>query len=426
MIRIILYLIIIFLLNYSTVYCQWYEQVSGTGAHLYDVEFINQNTGWASGDGGDILKTTNGGINWFTQQTGVTVTILTGIHPVNGNIIYAVGYWRTLLKSTNGGTNWQIISNMPMGQGISFKEVYFINENTGWWVSQFSEYVFKTTDGMNTIDSFNVGICGSNDIYFKDELNGITVSVPPVCVLKTTNGGINWKQVLVPSIGCFAPFNQMTFIDNFTGWLIPRGECVSGRGIAVYKTTNFGDSWDTISRIQALPMTDIYGVYFSSLNTGWAGGSSTRLYKTTNGGFNWYQQVIPAVTLIQKISFVSDSIGWVVGNNGKILYTNTSGQFVGLNNLSKNYPGDFILYQNYPNPFNPSTEIKFDIPQNAFVTLRVFNAIGEEVAAIINNEYKSAGMYNVAFDGSYLASGIYFYSLEAGTFKDVKKMVLLK
>lgn len=120
----------IFLLFFTAIstgncYTQWVEQFSGTSSHLYDVEFINQNTGWACGDGGNVIKTTNGGINWISYPTGVTVTILTGIHPVNENVIYAVGYWRTLLKSTNGGANWQIISNMPMGQGISFKEVFF-------------------------------------------------------------------------------------------------------------------------------------------------------------------------------------------------------------------------------------------------------------------------------------------------------------
>lgn len=89
-------------------------------------------------------------------------------------------------------------------------------------------------------------------------------------------------------------------------------------------------------------------------------------------------------------------------------------------------PTSFSLLQNYPNPFNPSTEIKFELPQNTFVTLKVYNAVGQVVAELINNEYKNAGRYSVNFDGTKLASGIYFYSIEAGTFKDVKKMVLIK
>ena len=89
-------------------------------------------------------------------------------------------------------------------------------------------------------------------------------------------------------------------------------------------------------------------------------------------------------------------------------------------------PLSFALAQNYPNPFNPSTEIKFELPQNTFVTLKVYNAVGQVVAELVNNEFRNAGRYSVSFDGSSLASGIYFYSLEAGVYKDVKKMVLIK
>jgi len=89
-------------------------------------------------------------------------------------------------------------------------------------------------------------------------------------------------------------------------------------------------------------------------------------------------------------------------------------------------PSVFELSQNYPNPFNPSTQINFALPQNSFVTVKVYNAIGEEVARLVNNEFKSAGSYSVTFDGSNFGSGIYFYSIETGQFKETKKMVLIK
>ncbi len=89
-------------------------------------------------------------------------------------------------------------------------------------------------------------------------------------------------------------------------------------------------------------------------------------------------------------------------------------------------PSVFELSQNYPNPFNPVTQIKFALPQNSFVTVKVFNALGEEVARLVNNEFKSAGSYSVTFDGANFSSGIYFYSIEAGQFKETKKMVLIK
>jgi hypothetical protein len=98
-----------------------------------------------------------------------------------------------------------------------------------------------------------------------------------------------------------------------------------------------------------------------------------------------------------------------------------------------NFPTEFSLSQNYPNPFNPSTKIKYTIPSvtlrqaqsDRLVTLKVYDVLGNEVATLVN-EAKSAGEYEVDFDGSALPSGIYFYQLAAGNFLQTKKMILLK
>jgi hypothetical protein len=83
------------------------------------------------------------------------------------------------------------------------------------------------------------------------------------------------------------------------------------------------------------------------------------------------------------------------------------------------------LGQNYPNPFNPNTTIRFSIPVETDVRLNVFNALGQEVAEIINSRLKE-GYHEVEFDAGTLTSGIYFYRLEADKFVDVKKMIILK
>ena len=96
-------------------------------------------------------------------------------------------------------------------------------------------------------------------------------------------------------------------------------------------------------------------------------------------------------------------------------------------------PKDFVLYQNYPNPFNPNTTIKFEIPsviasgakQSQFVTLKVYDILGNEVATLVNEE-KRLGVYEVEFNASSLASGMYLYKLQAGKFVQLKKMILIK
>jgi len=83
------------------------------------------------------------------------------------------------------------------------------------------------------------------------------------------------------------------------------------------------------------------------------------------------------------------------------------------------------LTQNYPNPFNPSTKIKYQIPELSFVTIKVYDVLGKEVTTLINEE-KPAGSYEVEFDASRLPSGVYFYRLQAGSFIETKKMILLR
>jgi len=86
---------------------------------------------------------------------------------------------------------------------------------------------------------------------------------------------------------------------------------------------------------------------------------------------------------------------------------------------------DFILEQNYPNPFNPSTTIKFSISESGNTTIRVYNLLGSEVTTLLN-EMKQPGTYEINFDAAGLSSGTYFYSMESGNFRQVRKMILLK
>jgi len=96
------------------------------------------------------------------------------------------------------------------------------------------------------------------------------------------------------------------------------------------------------------------------------------------------------------------------------------------NNLENgNLPKVYKLSQNYPNPFNPVTKINYELPSDGKVKLIIYDILGREVKSLVN-EFKSAGRYTVEFNGSYLSSGIYFYRIEIGNFKQVKKMVLIK
>lgn len=98
---------------------------------------------------------------------------------------------------------------------------------------------------------------------------------------------------------------------------------------------------------------------------------------------------------------------------------------VNVESTNSNIPSEFSLFQNYPNPFNPTTSLQYAIGSRQFVTLRVYDLLGREVATLVNEE-KPAGEYEVVFNGANLPSGIYFYQLKADEFTQTKKMILLK
>ncbi len=94
-------------------------------------------------------------------------------------------------------------------------------------------------------------------------------------------------------------------------------------------------------------------------------------------------------------------------------------------NDNRAIPQTAFLYQNYPNPFNPITAIEFSLPKSEFVELKVYNILGKEVATLVSNKLNQ-GNHTYTFDGSNLASGIYYYQLMAGDFREVKKMILIR
>ncbi len=93
--------------------------------------------------------------------------------------------------------------------------------------------------------------------------------------------------------------------------------------------------------------------------------------------------------------------------------------------ITSNLPAYFSLSQNYPNPFNPTTVIGYELPVNSLMTVKVFDVLGREVETLVN-ECQNAGSHSVTLNAANLPSGVYFYRLEAGSFRETKKLVLIK
>ncbi len=113
------------------------------------------------------------------------------------------------------------------------------------------------------------------------------------------------------------------------------------------------------------------------------------------------------------------------GTHGGLWRRPLSEMITTVKNIRNDGPMRFSVSQNYPNPFNPTTVIKYQVAANSLVTLKVYDMLGREVATLVDGR-QTAGYYNVNFDGSRLASGVYLYRLQAETYSETKNFMLLK
>ncbi|MBK9333159.1 MAG: T9SS type A sorting domain-containing protein [Ignavibacteria bacterium] len=190
-----------------------------------------------------------------------------------------------------------------------------------------------------------------------------------------------------------------------------------------------------------------YAFSFSNINkdTIWSDGGQAFygagryrgvLYRTTNGGDNWFYQ-IPDTSLGNQgygfVQFINKNIGWASVSHGFAIHTLVGGDSTFLTNMSSlesKIANTFLLYQNYPNPFNPKTIINYELRISGYVKLIIFDISGKEIAVLVNHR-QTSGSYEIKFDGSKIPSGVYFYRLEAEDLKgniesETKKMILIR
>ncbi len=147
-----------------------------------------------------------------------------------------------------------------------------------------------------------------------------------------------------------------------------------------------------------------------------SGGTIEQNEQNTSDNFDNHEIYLPDSAGTAPIRFQANKFGD---------YLDSVQVVTGISRIPNVVPTAFSLEQNYPNPFNPSTVIRYSVPQNSQVSLKIYNVLGQEVATLYNGMQR-AGTYEDAFNASRLASGVYFYALHAGSFSAVKKMLLLK
>ena len=163
---------------------------------------------------------------------------------------------------------------------------------------------------------------------------------------------------------------------------------------------------------------------------GWPGGPipSDRRYSLTSGKFNMAPNDTQEVVIAFLIKKGTDNINSIteLRNYAAQIQQWYDNDFVtDVKETILSIPTEFLLSQNYPNPFNSSSAIRYSIPKSSQVTIKIFNTIGQELATLVNEE-KPIGTYEVNWNAANLPSGVYFYRIQAGSFTQTKKMMMLK
>jgi photosystem II stability/assembly factor-like uncharacterized protein len=403
----------------------WKKLQSPVNVILRYLCFVDSLNGWAAGEAGTIIRTTDGGDSWEVQNSTVQ-TFIMDIFFVDENLGWALTlkdvfpFNSVILKTTNGGDEWSA-EDFPDPSKL-IRTIFFFDSLNGF---VGGSYIGYTSDGGNSwiesdIDSNLVSgfpVCKFN--FFNRQFGyacGGRLDVAGV-VWRTTNNGLNWTAQGISADEVFD-----IFIFDSLNAITLSGDPEGLFAIVDIKTTDAGVTWN----YEELPFFGLsFNTDFRTYNEGWSASGYKFLF-TADRGETWNEFETPDSAVIYDLQFPDVRTGYASGENGIIL------KYISPPDTNIFVSKNFILYQNYPNPFNSSTKIKFTIPlvethrdKSLLTILKVYDVLGNEVATIVNEE-KSIGTYEVEFNASRLPSGIYFYQLRVGEFIQTKKMVYLK
>jgi len=386
-------------------------------------------------------RITPGGVKQFAADglavsAAETIDFPSAIGSDNGSVIMMfIGYTGSFINPANykiytqkfsstGGSVWN----------ANFDTVYALGAGSGF------NPPFIYSDGNNgAIYSWNDARPGTSMTSYIQRINSAGTKLFPVngSACNTTAGRVRNTQQ-----ACFMTSTNETYVF----WK----EANSGQtqmGLYGQRFSPTGDRLWTDAGKEIMPLA---ALSFSTLSTA-ASDSTVCLY--INQSVDGANTIITAqkynragatqwMTPFLNVGTATSSKGNIEGKinyNGMSIVTwqssdifaqninknGTLGGPVSVNQISSEIPAGFELKQNFPNPFNPATKINFSLKTASVVTLKVFNSLGKEVA-VLSEGFQNAGTYSVQFDASALTSGVYYYSIQAGDFHDVKKMLLVK
>ena len=387
--------------------------------------FTDASNGFALYNRGTYTKfarTTNGGVSWDT--TAMPYNKFSSFYFANGSTGWAAGYYYPdsvmIIKTTNSGTNWFV---QKKGNENIFS-MYFINSLTGW-AGGFNGKIFKTLTGGEVNEALDYFPMSVGNIYVYQ-----TYSVYPPYYAREKFTILRDSIMYGKKFYYFS--NPLPGMWNYGNWY--RVDSQSGLLTGYqpgYNCNNLANErradslkakkGDTLRKCDGPPKS----ICIDTSNLSVLGVPSKQKKFREDG-------LILVERTFSKDFGVTSVYTWEITGSTTYLvgcringFTYGDTLLTGVENVSTEITGAYSLEQNYPNPFNPSTVIRFQVPNNSYVLIRVYDINGREVRTLMNGRMQ-AGMYEVTFDGTGLNSGVYFYRMVSGGYTETKKMLLIK
>ncbi len=397
-----------------------------------------------------VYKSTNAGGTWTQIVNGLKARDMSSFY-VDGTTLYGNG--NSIFRTTDEGSIWTNVRG-NMKDSVSQPSLVFVNGSTMFASDFLAAGLYRSVDGGLTWAQVGSGLSQFGAVQTIVASGSALLTASSGRVHKSTDNGDTWFQT----------DNSITQFVNF-GLVTKIGNVVYAHGTNVYRSTDEGVTW--IDSDEGMPAFFQVDAIASNGNYLFAGGQySSTYYRSSNNGDSWEARpALPSNGNVNQFFGLGSNIFACSPNNGIFLSTNDGGSWTkistGLPNTNYRYslaihnswllagtsgnavwrrplsqvtdvseaivltPNVFTLNQNYPNPFNPSTKISWQSPLGSHQTLKVYDVLGNEVAILVD-EYREPGRYEVEFDARELSSGVYFYRLEAGEFISVKKLVLMR
>ncbi len=361
-----------------------------------------------------VYWSTDGGMNWLPRRSGLTDTLVRALAS-DGTILFAGTDGSGVFRSTDNGATW---TSASVGIG-SQRILSLAADRQTVFAGTYSNGVYRSTDQARTWLPMNNGISSGFARALSISDSGVFLGTDYGGVFRSTNLGANWQAFPVP---------------NTNGWIA--SIFVIGSTILasadlypnVFRSTNLGVQWQNSDSGMTAPA--VYSFAYAR-NTIFA-ATYWGFFYSTDGGISWtdaYEgmyDVTHGLLDLTLYALAVDSNFIYAGGFEKGVWKRPFSEFVtGLEERTNESVSNFRLFQNYPNPFNPSTMIRYGLPHKSAVQLTVYNALGQQVATLVQAE-QEAGYYELKFGATELSSGVYFYRMQAGGYVATKKLLLIR